>query len=68
MSRTTRSPWRPQNPRPLEAAYLRERAAGGELVVRCDGCGTRGVPLWREVVEGITCERCEECRRLGVVP
>lgn len=35
---------------------------------RCDVCGTADVPLTREPVEGIVCERCPDCKRHGLVP
>ncbi len=45
---------------------LRERAEAGRG--RCDCCGAETAWLTREVVEGVICERCPECRERGDVP
>lgn len=40
----------------------------GWLQGRCDGCGAQSLALAIGPVEGIVCERCPDCVRLGVEP
>jgi len=47
---------------PTSAARL-----AAEYPRRCDACGAHA-PLTREEVEGVTCERCERCRKEGAIP
>ncbi len=48
--------------------YLLEEGAEIQVSGRCDGCGREVEALRREAVEGVICERCDECREAGVVP
>jgi hypothetical protein len=68
VTRTARSPWRPQHPRPLEAAYLRERDAAPDPTPICDACGARVAVVYRDIVEGIACDRCPTCHEDEVAP
>lgn len=62
-------PPRPLNELRREAARrLATDLVPGWLVGRCDGCGAHSAALAVQLVEGIVCELCPDCVRLGVTP
>lgn len=50
----------------LADAYERERQ--GREMPTCDACGDKVPVVYRDVVEGIACDRCPTCHEEGAVP